>query len=122
MRKGIFQIIKAASAAVLASLLFVLAFTLIIQLFSLPLDAVKPVNQAFKILSVAIGGLIFIRGDKGWLKGGIYGFVAVMATYFLYGGISRSLSIEWTFAVEILLGVVCGVISGIIAVNVKKNV
>ena len=121
MRKNIFQIVKAASAAVIASLIFVLIFTLIIQLFSLPLGAVKPVNQVFKIISIAIGGLIFIRGDKGWLKGIIYGLIAVIVTYLLYGAISHSLSIGWKFAIEILLGVVCGAITGIIAVNIKKN-
>ena len=121
MRKDIFQIIKAASAAVIVSLLFVLIFTLIIQLFSLPLGAVKPVNQVFKILSIVVGGLIFIRGDKGWLKGMIYGFIAVIVTYLLYGAISHSLSISWKFAIEILLGVVSGAITGIIAVNIKKN-
>lgn len=121
MRKNIFQILKASAAAVVVSLLFVLVFTLIIQLFSLPLGVVKPVNQVFKILSIAIGGLIFIRGDKGWLKGIIYGLIAVIITYLLYGAISRSLSISWMFAVEILLGIVSGAITGIIAVNIKKN-
>ena len=121
MRKDIFQIVKAAAAAVIVSLLFVLVFTLIIQLFSLPLDAVKPVNQVFKILSIAIGGLIFIRGDKGWLKGIIYGLIAVIITFLLYGAISRSLTFSWKFLIEILLGVVCGAITGIIAVNIKKN-
>ena len=117
MRKNIFQIVKASAAAVIVSLIFVLIFTLIIQLFSLPLGAVKPVNQVFKILSIAIGGLIFIRGDKGI----IYGFIAVIVTYLLYGAISHSLSISWKFIIEILLGVVCGAITGIIAVNIKKT-
>ena len=121
MRKNIFQVIKAASAAVIASLLFVLIFTLVIQLFSLPLEVVKPVNQVFKILSIVVGGLIFIRGDKGWLKGIIYGVIAVIVTYLLYGAISHSLSISWKFPLEILLGAVCGTITGIIAVNIKKN-
>ena len=121
MRKNIFQILKASAAAVIVSLLFVLIFTLIIQLFSLSLDAVKPVNQVFKILSIVVGGLLFIRGDKGWLKGIIYGLIAVIVTYLLYGAISHSLSISWKFAIEVLLGVVCGAITGIIAVNIKKN-
>ena len=121
MRKDIFQIIKASAAAVIVSLVFVLIFTLIIQLFSIPLNAVKPVNQVFKILSIVVGGLIFIRGERGWLKGIIYGLVAVIVTYLLYGAISHSLSISWKFAIEILLGVVCGAITGIIAVNIKKN-
>lgn len=121
MRKNIFQIVKASAAAVIFSLVFVLLFTLIIQLFSLPLDAVKPVNQVFKTLSIAAGGLIFIRGEKGLIKGVIYGLAAVLITYILYGLISGTLSISWKFPLEILLGVVAGGISGVIAVNIKKG-
>lgn len=121
MRKNVFQVVKASAASVIISLLFVLVFTLIIQLFSLPAEAVKPVNQVFKILSIAAGGLLFIRGDKGLLKGAIFGLAAVIITYFLYALISQSLSISWKFAVEALLGVVAGGISGVIAVNIKKG-
>lgn len=121
MRKNIFQIIKSAAAAVVISLLFVLIFTLIIQLFSLPMGAVKPVNQVFKILSIVAGGLIFIRGDKGLIKGAVYGLIAVILTYLLYGLISGSLSVSWKFALEILLGVVAGAVTGVIAVNIKKG-
>lgn len=122
MRKNIFQIVKASAAAVIASLIFVLVFTLIIQLFSLPMNAVKPVNQVFKIVSIVVGGLLFIRGEKGWLKGIIYGFAAVIITYLLYGLISHSLSFSWKFILEIVLGVVSGAITGIIAVNIKRRV
>ncbi len=111
----------AAAAAVVISLVFVLAFTLIIQLFSLSTAAVKPVNQVFKIISIAAGGLIFIRGDKGLVKGLIHGLIAVIITYLLYGLIAQSLSISWKFAIEILLGIVAGGISGVIAVNIKKG-
>ena len=121
MRKNIFQIVLAAAAAVIASLVFVLIFTLIIQLFSLPMTAVKPVNQVFKIVSIAVGGLIFIRGEKGLIKGLIYGLIAVIATYLLYGLISGSLSISWFFAVEIVIGMAAGAITGIIAVNIKHK-
>lgn len=121
MRKNIFQVIKAVLASVLFSLAFVLIFTIVIQLFSLPMAAVKLVNQAFKIISVAAGGLLFIRGDKGLVKGIIYGISAVILTYLLYGLISSSLSVSWLFLAEIALGAVAGGISGVIAVNIKKN-
>lgn len=122
MRKNIFQIVKAAAAAVIISLLFVLVFTLVIQLFSLSAGVIKPVNQVFKILSIAAGGLIFIRGEKGWIKGIIYGLIAVLLTYLLYGLIAHSLSISWKFALEILLGCAAGAITGIIAVNIRRRV
>ncbi len=121
MRTNVFQVAKAVAAAVIISLLFVLAFTVVIQLFSLPLSCVKPVNQVFKILSVAAGGLIFIRGEKGLIKGLIYGVAAVVATYFLYAAIAHSISLDWKFAAEIALGAAAGAISGIIAVNIKRK-
>ncbi len=122
MKKHVFQVIKAAAASIIISLVFVLIFTLIIQFCSLSSSVIKPVNQVFKIVSIIAGGLIFIRGDKGWLKGIIYGLAAVIITYFLYAAIARSISISWTFAIEILLGDVSSAITGIIAVHVKKPV
>ncbi|MBD5631692.1 MAG: TIGR04086 family membrane protein [Clostridia bacterium] len=121
MRTNIFQIVKSVLAAVLISLAFVLIFTVIIQLFSIPMGAVKPVNQVFKILAIALGGLIFIRGDKGLIKGLIYGVIAVIVTFFLFALISWSISFSWKFILEIVLGAIAGGVSGIIAVNIKKG-
>ena len=121
MRTNVFQILKAVFAAVLFSLAFVLIFTVIIQLFSLPLTAVKPVNQVFKILAIAAGGLIFIRGDKGLIKGVIHGLSSVIITYLVFSLISMSFAVSWLFIVELLVGAVAGATSGIIAVNIKKT-
>ncbi len=121
MRKNIFQIVKATAASIIFSLLFVLVFTLLVRLFSIPSSAVKPVNQVFKIISIAVGGLIFIRGDKGLIKGAVFGVFAVTLTFLLFGLISGSLSFSWKFAVEILIGAVAGAVTGIIAVNIKKS-
>ena len=85
MRTTIFQILKAVLAAVLCSLVFVLIFTVIIQLFSLPATVVKPVNQVFKIIAILAGGLIFIRGDKGLIKGVIHGVVYVISKNLFFG-------------------------------------
>lgn len=121
MKNDILSIVKAVTAAVLFSLVFVLLFTLVIQLFSLPMGVVKPVNQVFKILAIAAGGLIFLRGSNGLLKGAIYGVIAVVVTYFIFALIACELNISWKFVFEILLGGIAGGISGIMAVNLKKN-
>lgn len=122
MRNNVIQVLKAVLAAVIVSLVLCLLFTVIIQLFNLPMTAVKPVNQVFKILSIAVGGLLFIRGDRGLLKGAVYGLAAVIITYFIYALISGTLSMDWKFVIELVLGCVAGAISGVIAVNIKKNV
>lgn len=121
MRSDIFQVLKAVLCAAIISLAFVLLFTLVIRLFSLPMECVKPTNQVFKILSIVGGILIFLRGDKGLIKGGICGVAAIVITYLLYGAISGSLSFSPLFFVEILLGLIAGGIAGIIAVNLKSQ-
>lgn len=121
MRENVFQVLKATLAAVIFCLACVLIFSLIIQLFSLPTDAVKPVNQVFKTLSIAAGGVLFIRGGRGLIKGAVYGVIAVLVTYVLFSVIASSFAVTWLFALEILLGVASGAISGIIGVNIKRR-
>ena len=119
MRDNIFQVIKATLAATIFSLVCVLIFSFIIGLFSLSAGIVKPVNQVFKIIAIAIGGILFIRGGRGLIKGAIYGVCAVLVTYLLFAVISSSFAVSWLFALEIVLGAVAGAISGIIGVNIK---
>ena len=120
MRSDVFQIIKAAFAAILASLVFVLAFTFVIQIFSLPADIIKPINQIFKVISVAVGGLIFIGGERGLVKGVSYGAIASLLTFLLYASIAGAFNFAPKFIFEVLLGAVAGGISGVLAVNLKK--
>lgn len=121
MRENVFQVLKATLAAVIFCLACVLIFSLIIQLFSLPTDAVKPVNQVFKTLSIAAGGILFIRGGRGLIKGAVYGVITVLVTYVLFSVIASSFAVTWLFALEILLGAASGAISGIIGVNIKRR-
>lgn len=122
MRKdGVLQVVKATLATVIFSLVFVIAFTLIIQLASVNSGVIKPVNQVFKIIAIAVGGLLFIRGEKGFLKGAIAGLLSVLLSYVLFAIIGGSFAVSWTFIFEIILGIAAGVIVGIIAVNIKKS-
>ena len=119
MRTNILQVTKSVFAAVVFSLAFVLIFTVIIQFCNLSAAVIKPVNQVFKTLAIALGGIIFLRGEKGWLKGLIHGIIAVVFTYLLFALISMSISISWKFIFELLLGAAAGAISGVIGVNIR---
>lgn len=115
------QVIKATLFAVVFSLVYVLVFTLIIYLTQLNQTVIKPVNQVFKIIAIVLGSLLFIRGQKGYLKGIIVGLTAVLAEYLVFSIIGGSFELKWTFLLEILISAVSGLISGIIAVNLKKS-
>lgn len=119
MREHILQVVKATLAAIIFSLACVLAFSLFVQLFSLSSAVIKPVNQVLKTLCIAAGGILFIRGSGGIVKGAVYGAVAVLATYVLFSAMSGDFSVTGFFALEVLIGAVSGAVSGIIGVNIK---
>ncbi|MGN0817412.1 MAG: TIGR04086 family membrane protein [Candidatus Coproplasma sp.] len=121
MLKSAVQVAKAACAAVVFALVYALVFTLIIQLFCLPASAIAPVNQVFKVLAIVFGGLLFIREDRGLIKGVVLGIACVVLTYLLFSAIAGSFSMSWTFALELLIGAAAGAVTGIIAVNIKKR-
>ncbi len=121
MRKNaVLQVVKATCAAIIFSLIFVLVFTIIIQAASLSSNVIKPVNQIFKVAAIAAGGLMFIRGEKGLIKGGIHGVCSVVFTYILFSLISGSFSASLYLLAEIAIGCAAGAVSGVIAVNLKK--
>ncbi len=121
LKESSLQIAKATLTAILFSLVYVLIFTLIIQLAQLSANVIKPVNQVFKIIAIILGGMLFIRGEKGYIKGAIMGLCTVILTYILFSVIGGSFKISWTFAIEVLIGIAAGAITGMIAVNVKKS-
>lgn len=121
VKESFIQIAKATLFAITFSLVYVLVFTLIIHLAQLSANVIKPVNQVFKIIAVALGSLLFIRGQKGYLKGAIVGLCTVILSYILFSAIGGSFKISWLFALEILISVAAGLVTGIIAVNVKKS-
>lgn len=121
LKESSLQIAKATLTAILFSLVYVLIFTLIIQLARLSADVIKPVNQVFKVIAIILGGLLFIRGEKGYIKGALTGLFTVILTYLLFSIIGGSFKVSWIFAIEILIGIAAGAVTGIIAVNVKKS-
>ncbi len=119
--KSFFQsVIKGLIISLIFTMFFICIFALLISVFNIPNQAIKPINQLIKILSVFIGCFFSISGDKGLLKGLILGTVITLITYLIFSIIAKtnvfSVSILW----EILLGIAVGGLSGIISVNVKK--
>lgn len=121
MRKDAIQICKAACAAVIFALVYALLFALVINIFGIGASAVKTVNQVFKILSIIFGGLIFLRGERGLIKGAAFGAAAYLLTYFLFCAIAGAISFGWMTIAELLIGAAAGAITGAIAVNLKKE-
>ncbi len=116
----LFSVVKGVVVALVCSLLLALLFSLLLHLCPIPSKAVYPVNQVCKVLSIALGAMLCIRGEKGWLKGGVLGLLFTMLSYLVFAGIGGDFSLGYLLLVELLAGVFTGALCGIIAVNVKK--
>ena len=68
-----FQIVKGVALALCFSLLAAVVFANVLRATTVPDKAVYPVNQTIKIVAVSIGTLVFVRGEKGFIKGGAIG-------------------------------------------------
>ena len=121
MRQFRREVIKGSAAGLIITLVGVLVFALAIDLFSIPDGAIMPVNQVIKLISVFLGCLFSVRGEKGFLKGLLIGIIFSLTTALIFSMISGKV----TFAgimIDALCGGVMGMISGAIVVNLPlKN-
>ncbi len=120
IKKGALEVGKAVAVAVAFCLASVLVFAFVIKIAALPSSIIRPVNQVIKAAAVLLGCIFGLSDSKGWLKGGIAGVLSVACAYVIFsliaGGFDQSLSALF----ELPFGLIVGVISGIVAVNLHK--
>ena len=121
--RWILDIVKTVVIAVLISMVSVLVFALILKATNMSENAVSYVNVGIKVLSIAIGCIVgFGRGGKaGWLKGLLSGILYVVISFLVFSFISGKVSLANVTWLDFLTGAAVGVISGVLAVNVKKS-
>jgi putative membrane protein (TIGR04086 family) len=117
---GLFSVIKATATALALSLLLAVLFAVVLRSATVPSGVIYPVNQILKNIALATGVLSFVRGEKGWLKGGGTGLLFTALSYLAFSAIGGNFSLSWLIAVEILTAFLVGAIGGSLAVNMKK--
>ena len=117
---GIFTMIKATLFALVISLLAVMAVAVAYRAGGIQERGLYAVNQAVKGVSIAVGVLTFLRGDKGWLKGGGVGLLFTALSYLAFSAIGGDFSLGWLIIVELVSAFLIGAVSGAFAVNLKK--
>ena len=67
-----------------------------------------------------LGTLLFIRGEKGWLKGGGAGLLFFALSYLTFSAIGGDFSLSWLIFMELGLALFAGVLGGVIGVNLRR--
>ena len=115
-----FTIAKGVGLALACSFLSALIFAAVLRATAMSDSVIYPVTQTLKVLSIALGTLAFVRGEKGWLKGGAIGLIFTALSYLLFSALGGDFSLSWLIFAELFLSVFAGVLCGIIAVNIKN--
>lgn len=115
------QIVKAVVLAVLFCLAAVLVFSLVLKFTALSESVIRPVNQCIKVFAILFGCFLAVRGEKGWLKGIAVGIFTVMLTWLVFAMVGGDFSLSWLIFAELAFGAVAGLLSGIVAVNVRRG-
>lgn len=118
---GLFQIIKGVALALAFSFLTAVVFASALKTFPIPDKVVYPVNQTLKVLCVLLGSFAFVRGEKGYLKGGAIGLLFTALSYLTFSAIGGDFSLGWLVIVELFLSLFSGVVGGALAVNFRRN-
>ena len=117
---GFFTMVKATLLALAVSLLSAVVFAVIIRAVPCGAGTIYTVNQAIKALALAVGVLAFVRGEKGWLKGGCIGLLFTALSYLAFSALGGDFSLSWLILTELVTAFFVGAIAGALAVNLKK--
>ena len=116
----IFSMIKSVGCALAISLLGAVIFAVILRACSLSDTVIYPVNQTIKSVALAVGVMLFVRGERGWLKGGVIGLLFTAVSYLAFSAIGNDFSLSWLIFAELAIAFLVGAICGSLAVNMKK--
>ena len=115
------SLLKGILTGVAVCLAGILVFAFILQFVSVSERWIRFTDQIIKLFGITAACLVSVRGEKGYLKGACTGVSVAAVTYILFGLISGSLDFGISVLWEALYGIVAGLLSGIIAVNLKNG-
>ena len=120
-KSKILNYIIAMLVSLLSSVVLVFIFAIILSSVSISSTFIKPINQVIKGISLAIGALIALKGDKGLIKGAVFGAVYSVLSFILFSIIAGSFDFDFHILLDFLFCIVIGALVGVVKVNVIKK-
>ena len=116
------DVLRSAFLALFISLALIIVFALVVKATELSDGAIKPVYIGIRIFSLLVGLLIGIRELRGGiLKGLSAGALFVLLGYLMFAALDGGFDTVAITVIDVVASLTAGVISGILAVNVKKK-
>ncbi len=118
----ILQLTKSTFWALSFALLCILIFAFVIKYTSISSNAIQPINQIIKGLSILIGCFVFGKKikTKGWLWGAVIGALFTILAYIVFSILDGSFSFNINLLYDIVFGAIMGMLAGIIGISLRK--
>lgn len=122
-RLNIITIIKGIVFSYIITIPLFLIFAFILTYSNYPEKYVSPVVVIVTIASILLAGAFATRRmkSKGWLNGGVVGFIYMFILYLLSSVIFKNFSIDKHIISMGIIGILSGSIGGIIGINLKHK-
>lgn len=116
-------VLKGSLFALSISLVLILIFAFILRFVPIKDEAIAPVNQVIKGISVLIGTLVAMRKCKemGLITGLLIGLFYTVFAFITFSILDRQFNFSPTIFNDLVFGAIIGAICGIIAVNLRKK-
>lgn len=117
------SIMKGSLLALSISLILVCVFAFLLRFINIPISAIKPVNQAIKIISVLVGVMFALKKcrELGLVMGFAIGILFNAFAFVIFSLLNGGFVFEPSIINDLLFGGITGGIAGIFTVNFTKK-
>lgn len=117
----VYETVMAIIIALITSLVLILIAAFCIKQFNLNESVTPIINQIIKCVSIFLGCICALKQPKnGWVRGMCVGFIYVWLAYVVFSLLAGEFKVGLSMLNDAALGTVFGLVSGIIAVNLRK--
>ncbi len=119
---NILSMLKGVFWAISFSLICILIFAFIIKFTNISENAISPINQVIKVLSILVGCYVASKKIKsnGWLWGLFIGALYTIFAFLIFSILDGEFRITLNLLNDFVFGSLIGLISGIIAFAIRK--
>lgn len=119
--RAILEVLKAIILALIFSLVLILLASFIVKLANIETNYLPIINQIIKGVSILAACLLCLKtASGGWARGIIVGVIYIAFAYVLFSLLNGKFTFDLSIVNDIAIGAITGLISGIIAVNIRK--
>lgn len=117
----IMKITKSLVLSFLITVVFFIVYALILTYSSLSEETIPTINTVIMIISILVGSISMSMkvNNKGWLNGGIVGILYMVIIIIFSSFYNKTFAMDSYILIKSLIGLIVGVISGIIGINLK---